>query len=311
MARCFVCNHEGLDESSLLRGIDRRKGLQGSWSIGKCSYCEIETIFPRPTEEELNSFYERYYGGGSFTFQKMNLPGLAWLRKIYHLFTGDVDPRDFIRPASDAKILDYGCGGASYIQHFHRKGYAISGADVSAEVVTQSNLNGMNVKKVDDFNEIPFPTEQFDIVYLMQVFEHLRDPNTFFMELNRVLVDGGELYVSVPNANSIWRMVFGRHWVSGYFAPFHLAHYNEGNFTWLASNHGFKVEKTFYKTPESWFRLNVKALLHSDVNELDAYRSWLDSKIVKLLLTALLRLVELPVKNRDCMTVHLTKVGAR
>ena len=92
---------------------------------------------------------------GKFVLQSEKYAKLGWLRRIYHIFTGDVDPRDFIRPSADAKILDYGCGGASYLQYFHSKGYSIAGADVSAEVVNQSRLHGLNVKKVDDFNEIP------------------------------------------------------------------------------------------------------------------------------------------------------------
>ena len=307
MTKCFICNYGSLDKSSFHRHIDRRKGLKGSWTIGQCSHCNIESLYPRPSEEELNSFYEAYYDEGKFVFRKEKHSNLAWLRKLYHKFTEDVDPRDFISPSAKAKILDYGCGGASYIQYFHNKGYDIWGADVSDEVVSQSKLNGLNVKKVNDFDEIPFPSDHFDIVYLMQVFEHLRDPNTFLKELNRVLVDRGHLYISIPNADSIWRRIFKKNWISGYFAPFHLAHYSEKTLTVLAEKYGFKVEKTFYRTPESWFRLNVKAFWHSEINDLGLYSSWIDSKLARVCLNVLLRAIEFPIRNRDCMTMHLRK----
>ena len=307
MTKCFICGVGCLVESSLGPHLDRRKGIEGQWDLGTCDYCGVDSINPRPSEQELNSFYGAYYENGGLLLQPSRYDSVPALRTLYHLFTGDVDPRDFINPECDSRILDYGCGGASYLQYFHNKGYEISGADVAGDVVKQCRQNGLDVKSIDDFNEIPFASDQFDVVYLMQVFEHLRDPNTFLRELFRILVDKGDLYISVPNSNSIWRRIFKKKWVSGYFAPFHLAHYNEKTLTVLAEKHGFRVQKTFYRTPESWFRLNIKAVWHSEVNNLDHYSSWIDTKLVKFCLCLLLRVIELPIRNRDCMTMHLRK----
>jgi SAM-dependent methyltransferase len=310
MEVCFVCNEGEFDPCDSHYHSDRRKGLAGTWSIVKCKNCHIEFINPRPSENELNSFYETYYREETFVFRSENFPSLGWLRKLYHKFTGAVDPRDFIYPNKTSKMLDYGCGSATYIQYFHNKGYDISGADVSLAVVEESKRNGLKVNKVDYFNEIPFTSDQFDIVYLMQVFEHLRDPNTFLKELNRIMKSDGCLYISIPNANSIWRKIFKQNWVSGFFAPFHLAHYSQETFTVLAEKYGFEVKNCFYRTPDGWFRLHVKAYLHPEINNLDQYRSWLDSTFWKFLLNCVLRIVEIPFKNLDCMTLELRKVGS-
>lgn len=308
MLKCFICNLRSIDKLTFSRHTDRRKGLEGNWTIASCNHCNIDSLYPIPSEEELNMFYNSYYDDDIFLFQKHKHSRFPLLRKLYHQFTGDVDPRDFIIPSENAKILDYGCGGASYIQHFHEKGYDITGADVSSEVVTQSNLNGLNVVKVHDFNKIPLGSNCFDIVYLMQVFEHLRDPNTFLKELHRVTKIGGSVFISVPNARSIWRKIFKKNWISGYFAPFHLAHYGEKSIETLVIRHGFKVEKCFFNTPDSWFRLNIKAALYPKINTLDCHRSWIDSIPIKLILNFLLRILEIPIRNKDCMTLEIKKV---
>ena len=117
------------------------------------------------------------------------------------------------------------------------------------------------------------------------------------------------LYLAVPNSYSIWRKVFGNNWVSGWFAPFHLFHYNRDTLAKLAGQHGFDVAESWSSTPESWFRLNLKACLYRKENQLDWRRSWLDSRPVRYLLMLMLRIVELPFRERDCLVMKLKKRG--
>jgi SAM-dependent methyltransferase len=141
----------------------------------------------------------------------------------------------------------------------------------------------------------------------MQVFEHLRDPNLFLTELSRVLKPGGTLYLAVPNAESVWRRVFCRNWVGGWFTPFHLFHYSAKGLSILARKHGFDVVESWSATPESWFRLNLQACLSPAENRLDRVSSWLAAQPIRLVLMCLLRLIEFPVHNRDCLVVQLKK----
>lgn len=115
------------------------------------------------------------------------------------------------------------------------------------------------------------------------------------------------LYLAVPNAASVWRKVFGHNWVSGWFAPFHLFHYTRDTLEKLARQHGFELIDTWSRTPESWFRLNLKALLYPGENQLDWHRNWLDSRPVRYLLMLILRTVELPLPEKDCLVIQLRK----
>jgi hypothetical protein len=111
----------------------------------------------------------------------------------------------------------------------------------------------------------------------------------------------------VPNINSVWRKVFGKNWVSGWFAPFHLFHYSRDSLAGLAGQHGFDLEASWSNTPESWFRLNLKAWIHPAENQLDWRASWLDARLVRYISMLLLRVIEIPVRERDCLVVKLIK----
>ena len=263
-----------------------------------------------PTEEQLATYYAAYAKDDRIDLTRSRGSRYPKLRKLLHRFSGDVDPRDFVIVPPGARVLDYGCGLAGYLADFHDRGVAISGAEIAGYVVEACQKNGFDVQQVKDFSSIPFPEEEFDIVYLMQVFEHLSDPHGFMQELNRILKTDGALYLAVPNASSIWCKLFGKNWVSGWYAPFHLFHYNRASLEALAEQHGFSVTKSWSRTPEPWFRLNLKACLYPQENQLDWAITWLDSRPVRLISMIFLRIVELPFSERDCLVIELKKQGS-
>jgi SAM-dependent methyltransferase len=306
---CLNCGKTLLANANQRTLHDRRKGLQGAWHLLECSNCGVISMMPMPTDEELAGYYEAYSKSENVDLSRKHGSSYPRLRKLYHRLSGDVDPRDFVQVPAGARVLDYGCGLAGYLCDFHDRGVAISGAEIAGYVVEACRKSGFDVHKVDDFSRIPFADKEFDIVYLMQVFEHLRDPHGFMEELARTLKNGGMLYLAVPNAASIWRKIFGDNWVSGWFAPFHLFHYNRDTLAKLAAQHGFDIVESWSSTPESWFRLNLKAYLYPNENQLDWRKSWLDSRPVRYLLMLVLRIVELPFAERDCLVMKLKKRG--
>jgi SAM-dependent methyltransferase len=287
--------------------MDRRKGLAGTWDLFECAACHSIMLLPLPSAEQLNACYVEYSRGDTIAFSPSRGSRHPALRKAFHWLSGDVDPRDFIRPTSGQRILDYGCGQAGYLVDFHAQGLAVSGAEMSATVVQACREHGLDVRLVTDPDKIPFPDAAFDIVYLMQVFEHVRRPQHFMEELARVVKPGGVLYLAVPNSRSIWRRVFGARWISGWFAPFHLFHYDRHSLSALAAQHGFEMVESWSRTPASWFRLNMKAWLYPRENRLDEFRCVLDAAPLRYLAMIVLHALELFVRERDCLVVKFAR----
>lgn len=306
---CLICGLRHLENAKQCILHDRRKGLVGSWKIEKCEYCGVDSITAMPTDEQLSMYYASYSEDTNINLTN----GLGFrfprVRKLFHQLSGDADPRDFVEIPDGGRVLDYGCGHAEYLSDFHSHGVKISGAEINNNVVEACQQAGYDVHKVNEFTSIPFEDKTFDVVYLMQVFEHLRDPHGFMAELSRVTRVGGVLYLAVPNSESIWRKLFRSNWVSGWFAPFHLFHYNSKVLASVADKHGFVATKIWSTTPESWFRLNLKAFFYPNENQLDRHSCWLDHRFIRLFIMVALRIIELPIRERDCLIMKFVNRG--
>ncbi len=306
--RCPICDSSDVARHRACR--DRRKGLPGLWTFWECARCGVLFQSPVPSDEELQTLYANYSSEGDLQLALSAGSRHDLLRRLYHAVTGDVDPRDFVPAGPRDRVLDYGCGVAPHLVHFRSRGVNIAGAEITPSVVDAYRAAGFEVTRIQRLDQIPYPDREFDIIYLMQVFEHIPQPHEFLREVHRILKPGGALYAAVPNGCSLWRKVFGANWVSGWFAPFHVFAYSQEPVRVLAAAHGFDVVRSWSSTPESWFRLNMKAFLYQSNDRLDGMgRTWLDVAPVRTVFIAALRLIELFARQSDCLVVQLKRAS--
>lgn len=105
----------------------------------------------------------------------------------------------------DKRALDAGCGEGVLVEEYRAKGMRIEGIDLNyeSEYVRRGNIL-----------EMPYPDHAFDMVFCLDVFEHLSfsDQPLCLKEIKRVLkADGGQLLISIPNLahlNSRFRLFF-------------------------------------------------------------------------------------------------------
>lgn len=100
------------------------------------------------------------------------------------------------------KVLEVGCGCGTDLLQFARAGAEVYGIDLSKHSVelTRKRLNLYGLKA--DVNEgdgenLPFQTEQFDLVYSWGVLHHSPNPPKAINEIYRVLKKGGVLKAMV------------------------------------------------------------------------------------------------------------------
>jgi SAM-dependent methyltransferase len=108
------------------------------------------------------------------------------------------------------RVLDAGMGGGRLVEELTRRGWAVSGADVSAAMVSlaRQRVPGADALVVSGIEELPFAESSFDAVAALGVLEFADDPGDAIRELARVLRDGGIAVVSWPNfgsLNTAWR----------------------------------------------------------------------------------------------------------
>jgi SAM-dependent methyltransferase len=101
------------------------------------------------------------------------------------------------RLAPESVVLDLGAG-AGVVAQMNFRGVAgrVCGVDVDPRVTSNSHLDeGL----VADGEAIPYPDNNFDLVFADNVLEHLAEPSRIFAEVARVLKPGGHFLFKTPN----------------------------------------------------------------------------------------------------------------
>jgi SAM-dependent methyltransferase len=132
-----------------------------------------------------------------------------------------------------ARLLDVGCGGAWLADHFER----YSGVDVSAEAVEAARSRGRQVELIEPGARLPFDDESFDGVVLKDVLEHVDDPVATVLDVRRVLVPGGRVFASSPDA---------QRWVWDDYT--HRRPFTRKSYRLLFEDQGFSVDRIGYES---------------------------------------------------------------
>lgn len=138
----------------------------------------------------------------------------------------------------NAKILDLGCGPGYFLDEVKQRGYTdVTGVTLSPGDVKLCEDKGHTIKRYD-LSFLPqkdgYYDESVDFVFLRHALEHSPYPIFSLMEYNRILKQGGKIYIEVP-APDCDRM-----------HEFNLNHYSilgQNQLAALLTRTGFNIEK--------------------------------------------------------------------
>lgn len=209
-----------------------------SFAIMKCSNCELLLTSPRPSKDEIGSYYqsEDYI---SHTNQANNL--INWVYKIARNYTLRKKFKLIKRLASKESILDYGCGTGHLLNYIQQnKSWKTLGIepDETARTIAIGD-HGLNV--VSSIEELP--DKKFGIITLWHVLEHVHDLNETIQALKKHLSKKGRLVIAVPNHKSFDEQIYQQHWAA-YDVPRHLYHFNQLTIKELMKYNKFTLEET-------------------------------------------------------------------
>jgi 2-polyprenyl-6-hydroxyphenyl methylase/3-demethylubiquinone-9 3-methyltransferase len=113
---------------------------------------------------------------------------------------------------TDIKILDIGCGGGLVCEPLSRLGYTVTGIDQSSEAIEVARQHaaeqGLNIRyHCKDIQELD---EHYNIITLLEVLEHVEQPEQLLKSALDRLAPGGLIFFSTLN-----RTVFS--YVAGIF----------------------------------------------------------------------------------------------
>ena len=141
----------------------------------------------------------------------------------------------------NSRILSIGCGNGIIESELPRK---IQGLD---KITIDNCLISITKGQIE---EIPFPDNSFDVIFVGELLEHIYEIKKTFCEIKRVLVNNGIIIITVPNAMNFRdriRSLFGilPRQLSGYLEDNphlyeHIRHFNIKSLKKLLQNNNFK-----------------------------------------------------------------------
>ena len=106
----------------------------------------------------------------------------------------------YMGDANGLRVLDVGCGEGALcrtIKHVF-PGAAMHGCDVSAAQLERARELGGGVCYAICGDGLPYADKSFDVVFMMDVLEHVSQPPGLLAEIWRVLADGGRVLLHCP-----------------------------------------------------------------------------------------------------------------
>ncbi len=180
-------------------------------------------VWPTPSDEFLRRMYdeERYFegmpAGGYESYDKQT-------ENVLPAFE-DILARCEIG-GEDRSVLDIGCAYGTHLGIAARRGWKCFGVEISRHALKVARQrHGERVFFADSIDRL-LP-RQYDLVLLLDVIEHLKDPYDFFFTLFHKGAIGPEtkVIVTTPNARSFEAVRDPQHWTYRH-PPTHLVYYS-------------------------------------------------------------------------------------
>lgn len=270
------------------------------------------SVIKKPSEEELGKYYaDMYYQEQRGSYEKaysddeLNYFG-SRLRLYYHTVQKYLFKNESNGPIS---FLDIGCGEGWALSYFDKLGWDITGLDYSNFGVQKFNPHMVDKLIVGNIYEsidgLISSGKQFDVIWLVNVLEHVLDPESLIEKIKEILNPNGILLVQVPNDFSEIQKylidnatVDREYWV---VIPDHLSYFNYDGLVNLMNAYDYHKLTLMADFPIDW------QLFNSESNYIKDKTKGKAAHFQRLALEKLLS--EQPVENVASFYTSLAEVG--
>lgn len=178
--RCNLCG--GADRDKL----DDELGF-GIW---QCRDCGLVYVSPQPCAEELPRFYEEMYPDADEA--TVAARGFGWVERHIAAIVARRKPKG-------GRFLEVGCGYGALLEALSTQPLELHGLELSetAAAYARARVPAASIQ-TGPIEDAAFPPASFNVIALIAVLEHVKDPRAVLERLAALLAPGGLLIVQVP-----------------------------------------------------------------------------------------------------------------
>jgi len=168
-------------------------------------------IDPIPSQKEVEKLYSEEFYSSEYKYFNDSSYEVQLEEKEFHerrwesIYQSIIN---FFGKSEGLSIFDIGCGFALSLQYYKKKGLKVCGMDPAPEAVEYAIKNNINVhlSGIEDFSCVG--NRRFDVVTMINVLEHLRNPAETLSKIKKYLLkDKGLLVLDVPNEFNVFQII--------------------------------------------------------------------------------------------------------
>lgn len=244
--KCWVCSSldtKKIRDSSIKNTLDSKdfkitnKDYGKTLSLFKCNNCGF--LFS-PYVSDLENYYREMEDNDyELTLESRKIQSEKILSQL--------EVRNIFK---NKTLLDVGSGSGALMQASKKFGLISKGIEPS------KSLQKLAIKKNLDVILGTLPSkrlnEKFDFVTLIDVIEHVNDPESLLKEINTVLKLNGKLFLVTPDVNSFFSKFLKFKW--WHFRVAHVGYFNQKTLNILIEKCGYEIIK--YQRPNWYFPIS-------------------------------------------------------
>jgi 2-polyprenyl-3-methyl-5-hydroxy-6-metoxy-1,4-benzoquinol methylase len=216
------------------------------WAV-KCSNCQLVSIWPRPTQQEIEEMYaDDYFIGSDVKTHHMSVSYVELLS------SGNYDQgiKEIKKYCNTGNILDVGCATGNFLYILKNNGYNVKGIELS-KFASEFGIKNFGIEIINkpynlELLHHELPENYFDVILMGDVLEHFTNPTEAMDLTNKILKKNGVAVIHLPGTLNLIssKLAFFIYNIIGSqktmtIPPYHLTEFNAKTIRAMLTKCGF------------------------------------------------------------------------
>ena len=236
--KCILCNSDTFKivTKKLRNNIER--------NVVQCLSCKLVSL-ENPSENIVD--YDKNYREKHSPILGKKLSPSEFFNYELQFQNSRVDRiKSYLKPEMD--VLEIGSSTGHFLYSIKDYVNSLTGIELDKSFANYSREIENFTIYDEPIEKINFNGKKFDVVFLLQVFEHISNPQNLLNQIKKCLNENGIIYIEVPNINDALYSIYNlESYVEFNFRLPHVYYYSDITLEKMLSSCDFKGETGFHQ----------------------------------------------------------------